>query len=161
MVAAAGAAGLAAAGVVAVAAPAGRVAAAVHLREAAPAVGAALPLRAVDRPNADNPAVTTSEPAMKDFILFMRGDVAAEGGDDGWEAYLQWLRGTGRFDGGSGIGAGRCVSRSSREQPGLSPLTGYLRVRAENLEDAVALLKGNPLYEAGGCVEVRELPRDD
>ncbi len=98
---------------------------------------------------------------MKDYILFMRSDRPAEGSDAGWDLYLQGLRRSGRFDGGSSIGAGRCVSRSGAEQPGLSPVSGYLRVRAESLDDAVALLQGNPVYEAGGTIEVRELPRDD
>jgi hypothetical protein len=40
-------------------------------------------------------------------------------------------------------------------------VSGYLRVRAESLDDAVALLQGNPVYEAGSTIEVRELPRDD
>jgi hypothetical protein len=40
-------------------------------------------------------------------------------------------------------------------------LNGYIRVAAQNLEAAQALVIGNPVYEAGGTVEIRELPRDD
>jgi hypothetical protein len=40
-------------------------------------------------------------------------------------------------------------------------LTGFIRVRAKSLEQAKALVAGNPLYEAGGTVEIRELPRTD
>lgn len=40
-------------------------------------------------------------------------------------------------------------------------LGGYLRVRAASLEAAEALLAGNPVYEAGGTVEIRELPKDE
>ena len=40
-------------------------------------------------------------------------------------------------------------------------LTGYIRVRAESLDQAKSLLAGNPLFEAGGTVEIRELPRTD
>lgn len=39
-------------------------------------------------------------------------------------------------------------------------LSGYIRVQAESLEAAKALLDGNPTFEAGGTVEIRELPRD-
>lgn len=39
-------------------------------------------------------------------------------------------------------------------------VTGYLRVRAANLDDAARFLTGNPHYEAGGGVEIRELPTD-
>jgi hypothetical protein len=43
----------------------------------------------------------------------------------------------------------------------LSRVSGCLRVGAKSLDDAVALLQGNPVYEAGSTIEVRELPRDD
>ena len=39
-------------------------------------------------------------------------------------------------------------------------LTGYIRVQAESLADARRLLEGNPVYEAGGTIEIRALPRD-
>ena len=38
-------------------------------------------------------------------------------------------------------------------------LAGYIRVNADSLEQAKALLAGNPVFEAGGTVEIRELPR--
>jgi hypothetical protein len=34
-------------------------------------------------------------------------------------------------------------------------------VNAENLAAAKSLLPGNPVYEAGGTVEIRELPRGE
>jgi hypothetical protein len=37
-------------------------------------------------------------------------------------------------------------------------LAGYIRVRADNLDEAKSLLAGNPVFEAGGTVEIRELP---
>jgi hypothetical protein len=40
-------------------------------------------------------------------------------------------------------------------------LTGYVRVVADSLDHAKSMLAGNPLYEAGGIVEIRELPRTD
>lgn len=36
----------------------------------------------------------------------------------------------------------------------------YIRVKAGSLTDARALVVGNPVFEAGGTVEIRELPRD-
>jgi hypothetical protein len=38
-------------------------------------------------------------------------------------------------------------------------ICGYLRVRAENADVARRFLVGNPVYEAVGTVEIRELPR--
>ena len=40
-------------------------------------------------------------------------------------------------------------------------LAGYIRVTADSLDQAKTLLAGNPVYEAGGTVEIRELPRTD
>jgi hypothetical protein len=34
-------------------------------------------------------------------------------------------------------------------------------VKAASLEEAKSLLAGNPHFEAGGTVEIRELPRTD
>ena len=94
---------------------------------------------------------------MKDFILLMHGD--AKGVGD-WEAYLASLRARGVFDGGSSIGEGICCRKNGHVPETTRQLTGYIRMRAESLEAAKDLLAGNPVYEAGGTVEIRELPRD-
>lgn len=98
---------------------------------------------------------------MKDFVLFMHDDSTDAGlanDADAWARYLKQLRSTGHFGGGSVIGAGRCHSRSGNVPPVTAQLTGYLRVQAESLDEAAAFLAGNPVYEAGGTVEIRELP---
>jgi hypothetical protein len=38
-------------------------------------------------------------------------------------------------------------------------ISGYIRVCAESLESGRELVVGNPVYEANGAVEIRELPR--
>jgi len=40
-------------------------------------------------------------------------------------------------------------------------LAGFIRIEATDLAEARTLLAGNPTYEAGGTVEIRELPRAD
>lgn len=101
---------------------------------------------------------------MKDFIFFMHDDAAASAldraGVPSWEQYLGKLRAAGRLSGGSSIGAGACVSKARPSRAITSHLSGYVRVRAASLEDALALVAGNPVYEAGGTVEIRELPED-
>ena len=42
-----------------------------------------------------------------------------------------------------------------------SHLTGFIRIEAGSLAAAALLLAGNPVYEAGGTVEIRELPVTD
>jgi len=99
---------------------------------------------------------------MNDYLLLMHNDaqdVAAADNDTAWGRYLGWLRGSGQFDGGSGIGGGVCCKQSGVAGSISAHLTGYLRLRAASIEDARRLLVGNPVFEAGGTVEIRELPR--
>lgn len=96
---------------------------------------------------------------MKDYLLLMHADARAERSDD-WPAYFTKLRQAGAFQGGSAIGGGVCASKSANA-PGITRhLSGYIRLQAADLEHARALVTGNPVFEAGGTVEIRELPRD-
>jgi hypothetical protein len=95
---------------------------------------------------------------VKDFILLMNNDIAQAGGD--WESYFKSLRARGIFDGGSAIGDGAAFRKNGGAQISKT-LGGYIRVRAESLEAAKDCLNGNPVYENGGTVEIRELPRDE
>jgi hypothetical protein len=95
---------------------------------------------------------------MPDYILFMHDD-AAPGAQD-WESYFARLRTSGTFHGGSAIGSGVCVRKDGASPPVTAHLSGYIRITAHNLADARTFLEGNPVYEAGGTVEIRELPRD-
>ncbi|HEX5686818.1 MAG TPA: hypothetical protein VFY73_22645 [Ideonella sp.] len=100
---------------------------------------------------------------MNEYILFMLNDAADSlAANDGarWGHYMAELRQGGRFDGGSAIGIGGRFRKGRPAQPANAELTGFIRVRAENLEDAKRFLIGNPTYEAGGTVEIRELPRE-
>jgi hypothetical protein len=86
-------------------------------------------------------------------------DDAAPGPKD-WEPYFKRLRATGAFQGGSAIGQGECFRKHGQAPPVTAHLGGYIRITAQNLDDARTFLEGNPVYEAGGTVEIRELPRD-
>ncbi|MCA8959365.1 MAG: hypothetical protein KDC38_02580 [Planctomycetes bacterium] len=100
---------------------------------------------------------------MKDFLLLMHNDLpsGASRPTEEWATYFAKLRAAGVFQGGSSIGGGIC-SRRSGDSPGItSHLSGYIRVMAVDLEAARDLVAGNPVYEAGGTVEIRELPRDE
>jgi len=97
---------------------------------------------------------------MKDYILLMHAG-APSAGPDAWGSYIGKLRAGGHFEGGSSIGAGICVSKAAGHTAAISNhLAGYLRIQADDLEHATRLLAGNPVFEAGGTVEIRELPRD-
>jgi YCII-related domain len=96
---------------------------------------------------------------MIDYILFMHDDAPA-GTDAEWEKYLSRLRDSGHFAGGSAIGDGICVNKKGSSPPISARLTGYIRVQAKSLDDAQRFLEGNPVYEAGGTIEIRALPRN-
>jgi hypothetical protein len=94
---------------------------------------------------------------MADYILLMHGDATGEQAA-AWPAYLDALSTAGRLRGGSAIGEGASYRRSRCAWPGFQPAAGFIRVSATDLADAATCLKGNPVYEAGGTVEIRLLP---
>jgi hypothetical protein len=99
---------------------------------------------------------------VRDYIIFMHLDAIdrhAATDSEQWSGYLTWLRGTGQFEGGSSIGEGECLRKGQTSHFGVTGLSGYIRVRAHDFEQAKALLAGNPVYEAGGTLEIRKLPR--
>ena len=96
---------------------------------------------------------------MTDYILLHHDDASAIDAA-GWSPYFAKLRASGAFSGGSSIGAGQCFRKFGEIRPVTAKLVGYIRVQAESLDGARAFLTGNPVYEAGGTVEIRELPRD-
>ncbi|MDT0509941.1 YciI family protein [Novosphingobium sp. MMS21-SN21R] len=97
---------------------------------------------------------------MADFILLMHGDATAAEDESAWDAYFARLHASDAFEGGSSIGGGQRFRKGGQGASDLSPLTGFIRLQVADLAEAETFLAGNPLYEAGGTVEIRELPRD-
>lgn len=100
---------------------------------------------------------------MNEYILLMHQDALhteAARNPQQWESYLAQLRSSGQFDGGSAMGPGLRLRKNQADQPSDNGLSGFIRVRAVSLESARQFLAGNPVYEAGGTVEIRQLPRD-
>ena len=97
---------------------------------------------------------------MNDFIFLMHNDApeSDEGGED-WEPYLAKLRASGQFLGDSAIREGACIKKAGSSSPITTHLSRYIIVQAASLGAAKKLLSGNPVFEAGGTVEIRELPR--
>jgi hypothetical protein len=90
----------------------------------------------------------------------MHDDAAGERAED-WPAYLDQLSTSGRLRGGSAIGSGACFRKQGAPGPESRSLTGFIRIVADDLEDAATCLLGNPVYEAGGTVEIRLLPENE
>ncbi len=97
---------------------------------------------------------------MTQFMLLMHDDTEVAEDGDLWGRYLARLRESGRFDGGSSLGGGTAFRSPGPPGARSDHLAGYLVVSAANLEDAATFLDGNPTYEAGGTVEIRELLAD-
>ena len=98
---------------------------------------------------------------MNDYIFLMHNDTKDDAGnrDDEWATYIAKLKQSGVFQGGSEIGDGVCMSKIGTP-PGITAhLSGFIRVQAESLKQAQVLIAGNPVFEAGGTVEIRELPK--
>ena len=95
---------------------------------------------------------------MADFLFLMHDDTTATVDATAWPRYFLQLGE--RFQGGSSIGTGVTVRRDQDPPVLTAHLAGYIRVIAADLTEARALVAGNPVFEAGGTVEVRELPRD-
>ena len=96
---------------------------------------------------------------MADYIFLMHDDAISE--DAGWEPYLDGLKRSGCFQGGSAIGDGVCARKNDPPAPVTAHLIGFIRIIADSIDQARSLLAGNPHFEAGGTVEIRELPRTD
>lgn len=97
---------------------------------------------------------------MNDYILLMHSDATAQIDDSAWGPYFEGLRSLGAFEGGSSIGAGVVMRKAGPAPAASDHLSGFIRVRAPSLDAARSLVAGNPVFEAGGSVEVRELPKD-
>jgi hypothetical protein len=103
------------------------------------------------------------ESTMNDYILLMRSDAPEDApppSGEQWATYFGRLHALGVFEGGSAIGEGVCVVKSGEAPQITRHLSGYIRVRAESLRQATDFVAGNPVFEAGGTAEVREIPRD-
>ena len=98
---------------------------------------------------------------MNEYLLLMHDDARSGAEEaDAWPAYLDRLADAGVLRGGSEIGGG-IAARRAGDPASLSRVTGFIRIVASDLEDARGALVGNPVYEAGGTVEIRELPRSE
>jgi hypothetical protein len=102
------------------------------------------------------------ELTMPDYLLLMHDDApAADARSDDWGPYLAKLKQTGSFQGGSAIGSGICVRKSGAAPAITDHLDGFIRIHADDLAAAERLLAGNPVFEAGGTIEIRELPKTE
>lgn len=98
---------------------------------------------------------------MPEFIFLMHAAPGATDAAQDWDTYLAKLEALGVLRGGSVIGAGVCVRRDGAVPAITAHINGFIRIEARDFDHARDLVSGNPVYEAGGTVEIRALPRSD
>lgn len=95
---------------------------------------------------------------MAEFLFLMHSDVREPVSEDGWNEYIEKLVSIGAMRAGSAVGGGRSFRRSGRPANVSGHIVGYLKIEAESVNHAETMLSGNPIFEANGTVEIRELP---
>ena len=98
---------------------------------------------------------------MAQYIFLMHNDVDRDVASSDWGSYLEKLGSLGVQRGGSAIGSGLCMRRDGSARKISEHISGYIKIEVSDLDRARDLLIGNPVYEAGGTVEIRELPVTD
>ncbi len=98
---------------------------------------------------------------MPDYILLMRNDAAAPVSVEDWGPYIAGLNAASALQGGGAIGPGVCLRKAGAAPAITDHLSGFMRISAGSLDEAWGLVAGNPVFEAGGPVEIRELPRTE
>ena len=96
---------------------------------------------------------------MANFILFMHNDATRPGKPEDWDRYISLLRAGKHFVGGSAIGAGVTIKGDAVSDKITPNIGGYMVIHARDIEEAKQLVQENPVRQAGGTVEVRDLPR--
>jgi hypothetical protein len=88
----------------------------------------------------------TEAASVNEYILFMHADAdASKIPEEAWAQYLSTLRASGALEGGSAIGGGVAMSKHRKTTLITDHITGYIRVRAANLDDACGLVAANPV----------------
>ena len=107
---------------------------------------------------------------MTNFLYLFRGGdapstpAAMEQTMQKWGAWMKDLGQKGHFKGGEPLESGGKVLRGKSKTVTDGPypeakdvVGGYLLVTAENLDHAVELSKGCPIFDTNGTVEVRQI----
>ena len=99
---------------------------------------------------------------MAEYILGFHGSPVTSPADleGSMEQWIAWYKGMGAAvaDMGNPAGPSKTIGSNGKvTATNGNALTGYSILEAKNLDDAIALAKGCPIYAAGGSVEVAEL----
>lgn len=99
---------------------------------------------------------------MANYIFAFHGGKMADTPEEqqkvmaNWMAWMEGL-GSAMVNPGAPCGMSKTVTATgAADGGGANPISGFTLVQADDLDGAVALTKGCPIFEAGGSVEVAE-----
>lgn len=99
---------------------------------------------------------------MANYLLVFHGGSMPESQEEGakvMQAWTDWfgVLGDKLVDAGNPVSQVRTIaSNGSVSNGGTNPSTGYSVIKADSLDEAVALAKGCPVLQGGASVEVAE-----
>ena len=108
---------------------------------------------------------------MKDFLLLFRGGLDFETASPEqlqqamtkWKIWMDTLTQQGKHPGGKRLLQNGAVLKGAKQitdgpyAESKEIVGGYLGIKANDLEDAIEIAKGCPIFDYGGSTEVREI----
>ena len=114
-------------------------------------------------PSRQHSSSTQQAAPMKEFLILNYNDVTDSrlaNDPERWSNYVAMLHSRNALVDGSALGDGIQCQIGQPDRSAISGLDGVLRIRAASLAAARDCLHGNPTWDAGGTVEIREWVTD-
>jgi hypothetical protein len=111
---------------------------------------------------------------MKDYVFLFRGGLnfATAAPDELQQALMKWktwideLTKNGRYNGGERLLRNGAVVKGSQKQvtngvyaEGEEIVGGYISIKAADLQEAIEISKGCPIFNYAGTIEIREVAK--
>jgi hypothetical protein len=109
---------------------------------------------------------------MKDFILLFRGGLDFSTATQEqmqqammkWRAWMEQLSKDGKYSGGNRLTRNGAVLKGHEKQIMDGPFAeskeivgGYMAIKANDLQEAIEIAKGCPIFDYNGITEIREV----
>ena len=111
---------------------------------------------------------------MKDYVFLFRGGLnfatappdEVEQALGKWKVWIDELTKNGRYNGGERLLRTGSIVKGSKRQIVDAPYSeakeivgGYISIKAHDLQDAIEVSKGCPIFNYEGTIEIREIAR--
>lgn len=99
---------------------------------------------------------------MPNYVFAYHGGGAPETPEEGQKVMAAWMAwyetmGPAIVDGGAPVGMSKTVTADGvLDNGGANPLSGYTVVKADSMDEAIAMAKGCPILTNNGTIEVAE-----